>query len=367
MSATKRFFLDSFPPPNYLAMPALCFDLSDRSMKYLEFCAKHGSVLVKRSGLYKIPEGIIEKGEIKQKNKLVDFLKTVKEKLHSKYIIASLPEEKVFVSKIQIPVMDKKNIRESIELQLDQYVPLSANEAVFDFDIIGEDRKDNHIDVDLIVFPGTFVKGYRNTFVEAGFAPLAFEMEAQAFVRAVVPRGETESIMVIDFGRTRATFAIVSKGKIQFTTTIGVAGEEVDKAIMNNLGVDLEQADKVKKEAGFIKSKNNERLFNAILPIVSVIKDEAVREIVYWNSHQEESEKESAKISKILLCGGESTLAGFPEYLSYELKTKVEISNPWVNALSFEDYIPEMELKDALAYSTVIGLALRQYDKSVAL
>ena len=361
MSAKGKFFLDFLPPPTYLTMPALCFDLSDRSMKYMEFYRKHSSILVKRSGLYKIPEGIIEKGEIKQKNKLVDFLKTVKDKLRSKYIIASLPEEKVFVSKIQIPMMKKEYIRESIELQLDQYIPLSAKEAVFDFDIIGEDYKNNHIDINLTVFPRTFVEEYKNVFLGAGFAPLVFEMEAQAFTRAVVPESETESVMVIDFGRTRATFAIVSRGKIQFTTTVTVAGGEIDKAIMDNLRVNLEQADQIKKEIGFIRSKNNEQLFNAILPIVSAIKDEAAKQIIYWNSHQEKNEEESVKISKIMLCGGESTLAGFSEYLSYELKTKVELSNPWVNVLSFENSIPEMELRDALAYSTVIGLALRQW------
>lgn len=363
MKARKKLFLDFLPPPNYLMMPALCFDLSDRSMKYMEFHRKHSLISARRYGLYTIPEGIIEKGEIKQKDKLIDFLKPIQKKLRSKYIIASLPEEKVFVSKIQIPMMGKEHIRESIELQLDQYVPLSAKEAVFDFDIIKEDYKAGHIDINLIVFPRTFVEEYRDIFHGAGFVPLAFEVEAQAFARATVPQNETQTVMVIDFGRTRATFAIISGGKIQFTTTVGVAGGEIDRAIMDNLHVNPDHADKIKKESGFIKRKGNEQLFNAILPIVSVIKDEAAKQIIYWNSHQEKNEEESEKIEKIILCGGESTLAGFMEYLSYELKIKVEISNPWVNVISFEDYIPEMELGDALAYSTVIGLALRQWAK----
>ena len=54
-------------------------------------------------------------------------------------------------------------------------------------------------------------------------------------------------------------------------------------------------------------------------------------------------------------------MAGLPEFLSYELKMKVELGNPWVNAVSFEDYIPEIERRDSLAYSTVIGLALRPW------
>ena len=33
---------------------------------------------------------------------------------------------------------------------------------------------------------------------------------------------------------------------------------------------------------------------------------------------------------------------------------------PLTNVASFEDYVPEIERRDSLAYATVIGLALRQ-------
>jgi len=101
-------------------------------------------------------------------------------------------------------------------------------------------------------------------------------------------------------------------------------------------------------------------LFELIKSTISVIRDEAAKQAAYWLSHSEDNQK-TDKISKIILCGGESTLAGLPEFLSYELKIKAELGNPWVNAASFEDYIPEIERKDSLAYSTVIGLALKQW------
>jgi len=60
-----------------------------------------------------------------------------------------------------------------------------------------------------------------------------------------------------------------------------------------------------------------------------------------------------------LLCGGDANLIGFPEYLSYELKLPVEIGNPWINILSFEKRIPEIELRESLSYAIALGLALR--------
>ncbi len=363
MKNKKNLFLDVLPPPDYLRMPALCFDLSDKSLKYIEFQRKKGAVSVRRFGFYALEDDLIEKGEIKQKEKLISFLRPIRKNLKTEFIAASLPEEKVFLSRINFPLIDEDKIREALSFQLDEYVPLPSVEAIFDYDIISEtheDKEQNHLHLNLAAFPRSFVESYRDVFVGAGFIPVAFEMEAQAFARAVVSKEETGNVMIIDFGKTRTTFAVASGGNVQFATTVAVAGEEMEKAFIDHLKIDRSQVEKVKREIGLIKRKGNEKLFEAIKSIILIIKDEAAKQMIYWISHYE-GDKKKAKISKIILCGGESTLAGLPEFLSYELKIKVELGNPWTNVYSFEEYIPEIERKDSLAYSTVIGLALRQW------
>ena len=363
MKNGKKLFFDILPPPDYLRMPVLCLDLSDKSLKYMELKRKNGIISVKRFGLYALESGMIEGGEIKQKDKLISFLKSIKEELKTEVILASLPEEKVFLSRIKFPLMDEDKIREALSLQLEEYVPLLGAEAIFDYDILNdflEDNKQAHLHLNLAAFPGSFAESYRDVFAGAGFIPAAFEMEVQAFARAVVSKEETGSVMVIDFGRTRTTYAIVSGGKVQFATTIALAGEEIEKALILHLKIDRTEVETAKREIGLIKRKGNEKLFEALSPMVSVIKDEAAKQAAYWASHSEDDKKKE-EISKIFLCGGESTLAGLPEFLSYELKMKVELGNPWVNVASFEDYVPEIERLDSLAYSTVIGLAIRQW------
>ena len=364
MKNKKNFFLDIFPPPDYLRMPVLCLDLSDKSLKYIELQRKNGAVSVRRFGSYALEEGIIEKGEIKKKERLISFLKPIREKLKTELIIASLPEEKVFLSRIKFPLMEEDKIKEALSLQLDEYVPLPDTEAIFDFDIINDfigNKGQVHLHLNLAAFPRSFVESYRDIFTGAGFIPVAFEMEAQAFARAVVPKEEMGDVMVVDFGRSRTTFAIASGGKVQFATTINLAGEEIEKVFISHLKIDRSEVEKAKRDIGLIKRKGNEKLFESLNSIVSVIKNEAAKQAAYWAS-QNEDDKKNDKISKIILCGGESTLAGLPEFLSYELKMRVELGNPWVNAVSFEDYIPEIEMRDSLAYSTAIGLALRQVD-----
>jgi len=357
----SNFFLKFFPPPKYLQMPAIGFDISDRSIKYVELCKKHGTIFVKRFGEHLLPEGIIEGGEIKQKEKLTDFLKTIKKEEKSDYLIVALPEEKAFLARTKLPLMGKGEIRGALELQLEEHIPLSADEVIFDFNIIKENTEKKNFDINLIAFPKLFVGGYRDIFINSGFTPLVFEMEVQAAARVIVPKNERQTVIMIDFGRTRTTLTIISDNKPRFTSTIKVAGEDLQKALMKNLQIDQFQAEKIKKEHGLVKSKENEKIFNSLLPIVSVIKDEIWKCINYWDSHLEENDY-SKSVSKILLYGGDSTLIGLPEYLSSELRLPVELGNPWVNILSFEEHIPEIELRESLIYTTALGLALRAID-----
>ncbi len=353
----RDFFLNCFPPPKYLQMPAIGFDISDRSIKYVEICKKQGAIFVRRFGEYLIPESIIESGEIKQKEKLTDFLKTIQKELKLEYLIVALPEEKVFLARVKLPLMKKEEIRGALELQLEEHIPFSANEAIFDFDIIKENSDlsaqagKNCLDINLIAFPKGIVESYRDVFVGAGFTPLVFEMEVQAASRVMVPNNETQTIILVDFGRTRTTLTIINDNKPQFTSTIKVGGEDLEKSLMKNLEIDRFQAEKIKKNQGLVKSKENEKIFNSLLPLVSVIKDEIHKLIIYCNSQN--------RVSKILLGGGDSNLIGLPEYLSYELKLPVELGNPWINIISFKEHIPEIELRESLIYATALGLALR--------
>ena len=352
-----------FPPPKYLMMSGVGFDISDRSLKYIELGEKNGSIIVNRFGSRIIPEGIIESGVIKNKEKLVNFLKFIKEELGVTYAIGSLPEERAFLSRIKLPLMDYKDIRNAIEAQLEEYIPLSVNDVIFDFELLGEVTSSRgeagYLDINLVAFPKLVTETYGDAFKEAGFVPLAFEMETQSLIRAVVPRDERKSHLVVDFGKTRTTFVITNRGKIQFTSTIEVAGRDLDSAIMKSFEVDKFGAETIKKEKIFVNTKENEKFFTSLLPIISVVKDEIKKHINYWDSHLEKRGIKEGKIEEIILCGGDSNLFGLSDYLSAGLKISVNQGNPWINVTSFDKYVPDMELRESLMYASAIGLSLR--------
>lgn len=359
-----NFFYSIFPPPKYLSVPSVGLDLSDRSFKYVAFSKTRHGVRVEKYGKVAVPQGIIESGIIKKRKELVDLLASNCKRFNMEYAAISLPEEKAFLYVTELPLMDKGKIRDAVEVQLEEHVPLSPHEIVFDYEVLPSAVKGEHMDVSVAAYPKSIVDEYRDVLEEAGITPVSFEIEAQSIARAVVPQGDSGAFLIIDFGKTRTSLFLVSAGQLRFTTTINVAGEAMDSAIGKIFKVDVNNAERIKKEHGNILNADADSdIYAAIMPTVSVIKDEAEKSLSFWETHAEHTHGNGhAKIEKIILCGGDSNLYGLPEYLSRSLKIKTELANVWVNAASLEDYIPEISFRESLGYATAVGLGLKILD-----
>lgn len=358
--AGSSFFLKIFPFPRYLIIPAVGIDISDRSIKYVEL-EKYGKGLkLKKFGRKSIEKGIVENGEIKKKDNLVKFLKTLNQQLNNDYVIASLPEEKAFLKTIYLPLMEDSQIRKSLEVQMEEVVPIPPGEIIFDFDIIQKSFKKNRMEIAVSALPKKVVDDYAEVFERAGFVPAAFELENQSVFRSLVEPVDKEAVMIIDFGKTRTSFLVGEEGFVKFGSTISVAGEHIDKSLAKNLNLDIFEAERVKKKQN-IQGNGRKEILESILPPISVIKDEARRILDYWQTHAKEQGFKNKEVGKIVLCGGDSNMTGLTGYLAYELKKVVTFGNPWLNIASFDDYVPEIEHRESLMYVTALGLALRSW------
>ena len=350
---------DLFPVPRYLSFPVFGFDLSDRSLKYLELLRTRQGRRLGRFGEAKIPQGLIEDGQILKKEELISLLKDIQKERGVKYIAAALPEEKVFLRAVKLPAMEEREIKVALESQLEENVPLAASEAVFDYEIIPETDKNGHLDVNLAAAPKNFAESYAEVFQKAGFQPLAFDLESRALVRSLVAAGDNSCQMIINFGATATNFVIAVGGKARFAAVIKAAGRTLDQAIAKAFSVSLPEAEKIKKEKFRLgKTAENDELFNALLPVVSAVAGEVGRHINYWESHQDEHGSPRSKIEKMILAGGDANLSGLVDYFSHRLGLPVEYGNVWANVFSLNDELPEISFKDSLRYAVALGLAL---------
>lgn len=359
----NSLFLRLFPVPKFLKMPSIGLDISDQSVRFLELIPKdgeNGSFSIGRFGNRDIPAGVVVSGEIAKPNVLRDILKEIKKEFGLHFVRVSLPEEKVYLFKTSVPHGSVEEIRSNIEFQLEDNVPLSPAEVIFDFDPIKVNVAEAaNIDVSVSVMPENVVQSYADVIESSGLTPLSFEIEVQAIARSVVPISDLGTFMIVDFGKTRSGISIKSEGVIRYTSTFDMGGNSLVAALQKVFAISEEEAEKIKKEKGLAKNYENKEVFNALLASVSVLRDEISRHYIYWHNSKDREGKDSEHIQKIILCGGDSNLIGLVDYLSSSLRMSVELANVWANVMDFEKNIPPISFSDSLRYATTVGLALR--------
>ncbi len=354
-------FLKFFPVPKYLSKVAVGFDISDHSVKFLELLPDRENIKLGRFGEIMLPAEVVVNGEIKNPAELAKILASIKNQNGFKYAYASLPEDKAFTFRLSLPKMKHEEIRNSIELQIGDYVPIPVADCVFDYEIITQ-KPDGSISASVSALPREIVDSYISVFTMAGFELLGAEIEAQAIARSLLTLVDNGAYMIIDIGKIHTGFMIVCRGSVVFTSIINVGGENVTSFIQKNLGLSREEAIVQKEKKGLLRSGENNDLFMSLIPVVSALKDEINQRLVFWQEHNTDGQNGECQIvDKIILCGGQASLLGLKEYLETHLRVPVELGNPWVNICTSGDCVMPIKYNESLRFATCLGLALRNF------
>lgn len=365
---------------------AFGLDISDLSLKIIKLKKRGKFYGLASFGEERIKPGIIQGGEIKNKEKLAEVIKTaikkVKgEKLKTRYVIASLPEEKSFLQIVKMPRMSEENLRSAVIYEAENYIPLPVQEVYLGSQVVAPaSNHSDKFDVLLAALPKKIVDPYLFAFKEAGLQPKALEVESLSIARALIKNEFSASpILLIDLGETRTTFIVFAGNAPRFTSSIAVSSGSFNEIIARNLGVSLTEAERLKMKYGLeervefkIKDKETEvkkeqgKIFEALVPALVDLIQQIRKYLEYYQTHasSEYSSFNGKGVAKIMLCGGGANLKGLSELLALELRTPVEIANPWVNILpNGLKEVPGLSAERSAGYTTALGLALRGVKK----
>lgn len=360
---------------------AFGLDISGSSLKIAKLKRKGSHLKLVSFVNAEIKPGIIEEGEIKNPEALAKIIKESLSKvrggrLKTNYVIASLPEEKAFLQVIQMPRMKTEELKTAVYFEAENYIPLPIDQVYLGFQIVPPvyDHLD-HIDLLLAALPKKTVDPYVTVFKKAGLQPKALEIESLAICRTLIKNEVSpHPLLLIDLGTNRTGFIIFSGYSLRFTSILPISSRQFSESISRALRVDLEKAEELKLKYGLekkyrLKIKNDvkkkiepDKIFEILLPHLNNLVSQIKKYLDYYQTHitHEHLPPDGKKVEKILLCGGGANLKGIVEFLSLELKTPVELANPWTNILEEPlKEIPELSFEESLGYTTALGLALR--------
>lgn len=345
-----------------MEMPAVGIEITDTVVRFAELKNHLGQNQLGRFGEVVLPAGTVEKGHVQKPEELLKVLRKIRQENKFTFVKCSLPEEESYLFKLTIPkgLNQCEEIRQNIEFRLEENVPLTVAESVFDYFLI--DKNNGEQEASVSVVPLTIVETYTELLTKAGFQVISYDVESKAVAKAVIKRGDLSPYLVINIKDRSTTIMIIENGVVQYTTTASIGGYDITEAIKRNMAISFEEAKKRKDELLFVESKDSIELFNILINFVAAIKDETEKFYSFWRSRKFENGRVGGEIKKAYLCGKDSALVGFEKYLTIGLKVEVELCDVWQNVFSPNDFLPEIKFLDSLNYAVPVGLFLKGND-----
>lgn len=345
-------------------------DISDSSLKIVKLKKKNKGFEFISLNETEIGPGIIKEGIIQDKDALIKVIslacRSVKgEKLDTKYVSISLPDDKSFVQLIQSPKIKREELKTAIHFEISNYIPLPIDKVYFDFQIINTHHNQDslHLDILINVMPKSVIDSYMYCFKKSGLIPCILEIKSNAIVRALLKTGEEPlSTIFIDFGDSKINFIVFSGHFIRFTFSASISFQQLTNAIMNSEIINFKETAKDKKNSNSTEDNNQDILkIKNISPVLTEFIEQIKKYINFYNNHVSyEHFTTGDKIQKITLCGDQKTLKWLPNFIFNQLKIPADFGDPLVNISSINkisDYL--ISSKKLSSFTAVIGLALR--------
>lgn len=347
-------------------------DISGTTVKVVEL--KHGPSkpqLVAYGGVT-LPAGSMQSDSSVDLQNVANAVKqTVKKaKIDADQVVAALPGSGVFTSIITLPQMPKSELAESIRWQAKQYVPSPLDEVILDWHVVGEvagpkkmgkskqtmqaaDEK-KEIEVMLIAAPIALVQKYVKIITEAGFKPLALEIEPLALVRAAVGV-QDEPVIVLDIGQASSEISIVENGVIRLNRNTTAGGGALTRAISQSLGIDANRAEQFKRDFGLKADKLEGQIPKAVKPVVDTMITEVRRSLDFYRDQPHST----GEIREMIVVGGTARMPELLPLLAGTLGLETKIGDPWANVnfpANLKDQLDEL----APSFAVTVGLAMRE-------
>lgn len=345
-----------------MALPLSGIDLSTSGVKAVRLARGAQGLILSHYAQSRLPLGAFTDGDIVDRSAVVAALAVAARTADISAANVALPESKSYLFETTVEGAKRAEWRTSVEQRLDELIPLPPPETAFDIVGVGKGARGETL-VAGVGFARRVVDDTLSVFDEARINVRALEDEPFAMARALLPAGDTSTALIIDVGKTTTKITIVAKLIPRFATTIGIGGHALTLAVQKHFGVTEAEARQIKADRGIVPSSGNEDYLTAMLSTVSAIRDEISTRLEYWQGKAALSGAHEP-VSHAILAGGNASIRGLSEYLEGSLKIPVAVGDVFTNLASRDDWIPQLDYTESLAYATAIGLALRDVAQS---
>jgi type IV pilus assembly protein PilM len=362
-------------------------DIGSTAVRAVELTGGDPPTVVKAAQV-PLPAGAVENGEVKDPAVVTEALRELWERggFKTKRVFMGVGNQRVVVREIALPSLPEKELRASLGFQVQEFIPMAVDEAVLDYDPIGEFQQDDRtmLRMLLVAAQRQMVDTVVSAATGAKLEPIGLDLVPFAMVRSVGTTGvgmdleEDGDEAVIDIGAHVTNIVVHARGTVRFVRILPSGGRDVTMAIARGIGVEDDIAERLKRgeeveleqppavddasegedgagggEAADTEAPDLSRVREIAMQRAASFVDEIRSSLEFYTA-----QAQGARIARVLVTGGGSKLEGFIDLLRQRIPVQVEAGRVFEHARSQLSLSDEALAEAEPVLAVAVGLAI---------
>lgn len=314
--------------------------------------------VVTRYAELELPEGAVQNGEVIDASTVANYLRKLWSTggFKTKEVVLGVGNARVMARELSVPQMGRDRIRESLPFQVQDLLPVPAQEAVLDFYAISEGSGEQGA-----VYNGMLVAAVKAPILTAvraaqaaGLTTLDVDFIPFAISRlygGALPASGAQALLHVGSSTTTVVMMI---GRVpQFVRIIPSGSADLTRAVAARLEIPLREAEQLKRSVGMsgasvapAQRPGLEAIYELVNELLAGVRDTVA---YFVNS------RASIAVEHVILSGGGANLPGFAPAVAEVMRTPVGIAEPFARVTLARGVRGQ---GDPAAMSVALGLAL---------
>jgi type IV pilus assembly protein PilM len=315
---------------------AVGLDIGTSGVRAAELTFGKGPATLQRFGQVALPQGAVRDGEVLDPQLVADAIKHLwaTAKFSTKNVVLGVANQKVIVRQVDLPWMPGDELRKSLGLQVQDFLPIPIEQAILDYYPISEvtaEGGNRMLRVLVVAASRDMVFTALDAVKRAGLRATQVDLTPFAVLRALgrvdelgsAPSAHTGTEALIDIGAKVTNIVIHQNGAPRFVRILLMGGDNVTEAVSERLGVPFDQAVAVKQQVGMSPVRGEVMGDHPAARVIEASAGSFVEEI-RGSLDYYLAQPASVPLQRIVLSGGGARLAGLGPRLAAATRLPVE-------------------------------------------
>ena len=340
-------------------------DIGTSAVRAAELTLGKGPAVLERYGQVALPAGAVRDGEVVEPEAVADAIRQlwVQARLRSSKVVVGVANQRVVVRQVDLPWLPVEELRASLALQVQDYIPMPVEQAILDFhplEAFTSDSGAKMLRVLLVAAARDMVSSTLDAVTRAGLQPSVVDLTSFAVLRSQLSASagfSVEAEALVDIGASVTNIVVHQGGVPRFVRILLMGGADITDAVAERLGVPAEQAESVKQATGLSLAPGSvepQPAQRAIESTGAALVEEVRGSLDYYLA-----QPSAVRIGRVVLSGGGSRLRGLVDRLTVATRLPVELAHPLSMLKTGRTGLTDEQLAHVEPLVTVpVGLAL---------